>query len=333
MTGPEGRSARPQPDALAGWADQLARLDPDVAEAVAALLPPVDELFARHTATPAPGWSAELDGFDALTRRGTPEHLLMSEWLLAEEVPEEFQRRAATGELGYLRLHRARRPATGRIVLLLDTGPTQLGAPRLVHLAAIVALARRAAADGWSLAAGLLHRPGHWLPDDLPGLVQAWLAGRTHRAPDVAGWQQVLHTVPDVYRADSTDHVELANGPEPGLRHAATLWLVGGADIDRDADDAVPSGTQPGPSSRSPVVRPHLVRPHLIRVEQLGYPGNDVVDLALKLDDDRVQLSVPITSAAVRLLTGTRPAVGAAPAQRSSEPVIPPAPSETGSDD
>ena len=42
------------------------------------------------------------DGFDGITDRGHPDRLLMSQWLLAQEVPLEFARRAAEGELLYL---------------------------------------------------------------------------------------------------------------------------------------------------------------------------------------------------------------------------------------
>lgn len=101
----------------------------------------------------------EPDGFDGLSRRGAYDRLLLSELALADEIPEEFTRRAVMGEHLFLNLAR-RAPAGSRFsVALFDAGPNQLGTPRLAHLAALIVLARRAAAAGASFGWGVLQQP------------------------------------------------------------------------------------------------------------------------------------------------------------------------------
>src|SRR5262245_52621407 len=99
------------------------------------------------------------DGFDDLTRRGSYERLLASEWLLADHLPQEFARRAAMGEHLFLKIAR-REPSGSRVSMaLFDAGPNQIGAPRLAHLASLIVLARRAEAAGAGFSWGILQRP------------------------------------------------------------------------------------------------------------------------------------------------------------------------------
>ncbi|MEO1338337.1 MAG: hypothetical protein AAFV29_22025, partial [Myxococcota bacterium] len=96
------------------------------------------------------------DGFAGLGRRGSYERLLMTEWLLADAAPDEFVRRAVAHEHLFYQLAR-REPASAlRSVVLIDAGPSQLGTPRLVHLAALVIFAQRAAEAGAELRFGIL---------------------------------------------------------------------------------------------------------------------------------------------------------------------------------
>ena len=102
----------------------------------------------RHDATHAA--QGEPDGYGGLTTRGHPERLLLSEWLLAEELPLEFLRRAASRELLHINpAFRAPQPG-GAWPCSATSGPDQLGAARLVQLAALIVLHRRAldARDG-----------------------------------------------------------------------------------------------------------------------------------------------------------------------------------------
>lgn len=146
------------PPALAPWKDALSVVSPEVAASLGSwltrLAPMVGPLRARTLVG-----TGEPDGYDGLLRRGTWERLLLSEWLLASEVPEEFLRRAAMRELGFHRMA-YREPADARAsVALFDAGPSQLGVPRLAHVAALLVLAQRAidakARFGW----GILQQP------------------------------------------------------------------------------------------------------------------------------------------------------------------------------
>ncbi|MCB9564907.1 MAG: hypothetical protein H6708_31360 [Kofleriaceae bacterium] len=199
------------PSPVLAWARALALPE----DAVAALAPWLARWRSRSgplTATGRDG-AGEPDGVDGLTRRGGYERLLLSEWALADELPDEFLRRAAGGEhLFVARAHR-RPPARRRTLALLSAGPAQLGAPRLVHLAALLVLGRRAAAAGATLRWGVLERPGDGAVDgvDRAGVVRLVAARTAHTAgaAEVAAWRAA----------------ELAST-------ADDLWLVGGPEVE-----------------------------------------------------------------------------------------------------
>jgi hypothetical protein len=156
------------PEALAPWAGQLSIFPRDLALSFGPLLqrlsPAIGPLDPhRH------GALGEMDGFDGLTHRGSYERLLMSEWLLADELPDEFLRRAAAMEHTFLRPARPE-PGGSRVsVAVFDAGPAQLGSPRIAHLAALLVLHRRASAAGVRFAWGVLQRPEDPLSADVDG--------------------------------------------------------------------------------------------------------------------------------------------------------------------
>ncbi len=84
---------------------------------------------------------------------------MLSEWLLADELPDEFARRATMGEHAFHELARRTPSHAASSVALFDAGPDQLGSPRIVHLAALLTLAERAERAGARFAWGLLHDP------------------------------------------------------------------------------------------------------------------------------------------------------------------------------
>ncbi|MBZ5709182.1 hypothetical protein K7C98_07910, partial [Nannocystis pusilla] len=113
-----------------------------------------------------------------------------------------------------LRLER-REPARARTsVILFDAGPSQLGGPRLAHLAALLALARRASLGRAALAWGVLQAPDVPLVDAVTrDTIRALLARRTAVAPtaaDVESWRTCLH---------GQDHKD--------------IWLIGGSTVRR----------------------------------------------------------------------------------------------------
>ncbi|WP_329120316.1 hypothetical protein [Streptomyces sp. NBC_01465] len=173
------------PRELAGWGAQLDALDAACAVALGPLVRGIDGLMGVGARADAQARLGEFDGYDGLSRAGTPERLVMSEWLLAEEAPEEFLRRAAEGELLHLAPARRAEEARGRVAVVVDCGPSQWGAGRLVQLAALMVAHRRAVARGSALVVGVLGRtPGEWAEGELPEVLRAWLGSRSAVEPD-----------------------------------------------------------------------------------------------------------------------------------------------------
>lgn len=125
----------------------------------------------------------EPDGFDGIERHGDLSRLLSSEWLLAADEPDEFLRRFEQRELSYLRVTAAveRRPQTA--LVLFDTGPDQLGRPRLAQLACLVGLERRANRVGAELRWGSLQAHERHSAVGVQAL-DRFLAARTFARPD-----------------------------------------------------------------------------------------------------------------------------------------------------
>lgn len=183
------------PPGLRPWAESLAFLTVEAALHLGPLVRRIDTLVRRHDAGDAE--RGEPDGYGGLSTRGQPEQLLLSEWLLADELPMEFLRRAASRELLYVRpVARASRPR-GKVAVLFDAGPDQLGAARLVQLAALVVLHRRALARGTGLVVGVLGEPAEdWRGGELPEQFAVWRDARRSQAP----------TAPELQaRADAVD--------------------------------------------------------------------------------------------------------------------------------
>ncbi|MET8525938.1 hypothetical protein [Micromonospora sp. NPDC005172] len=194
------------PASLAPWAPALSALTSDVALALGPLVRQIDSLFP--SAEDGSAGDGQPDGYSGLATRGVIERLLPSQLLLMRELPDEFVRRAASGELLYLAPATRSAAVRGRVVVLVDTGPEQLGAARLVQLAALVVLHRRAASQGRSLVLGVLgDRPGDWREGDLGGQLAGWLAARRAvepTPPTVREWTEQL---------DAADQMWLLTGP------------------------------------------------------------------------------------------------------------------------
>jgi len=143
------------PRALMPWATWLELFPREFVQSFGPMLQRLDRAVGPLRVQAELG-KGEPDGFDGLTRRGSYERLLLTEWLLADEMPEEFIRRAVMSEHAFYQVAR-REPAGSRLsVALFDAGPNQLGSPRLAHLAALIVLARRAEAAGAEFRWGVL---------------------------------------------------------------------------------------------------------------------------------------------------------------------------------
>lgn len=141
------------------WAPYLQLLPAKHIAAIAPLVQRLD-IAIGPLRVQVTGGDGEPDGFNGISRRGAYDRLLLSEWLLADEMPDEFARRAVMSEHAFLQIAR-QEPAGARISFaLFDAGPNQLGAPRIAHIAALIVLARRAEAARATLVWGVLQRPG-----------------------------------------------------------------------------------------------------------------------------------------------------------------------------
>jgi hypothetical protein len=220
------------PAALAPWAAELALLSPDLALVMAPWVGRLAVALGPMSGIRTPG-AGEPDGYGGLSRRGSYERLVTAEWALAELYPDEFVRRASAGEHLFLDLARRAPRGSRRAVAVVSAGPSQLGAPRLAHLAALIVLARRAATAGAGFAWGLLEDPALRLTDGLDAAgVRRLLDGRTARAagePARGAWLATLGAAPgDDVEAWWIGGPELAGAPgsrlivrdviEPGAR-------------------------------------------------------------------------------------------------------------------
>lgn len=190
------------PRQLRAWAPHLQVLQRDLA---IGLGPWVQRLAAAigalaGTADPHTG---DPDGYDGVIRRGPYERLLPTEWLFAEAAPDEFNRRAATGEHQFYRLATREPNATRRCLVLFDAGPSQLGAPRIAHLAALIVFAARCEAakaelfwgtlqagparvqEGFSKARAEVLLQGRSALEATPEQLQAWLSAPELKSDDV----------------------------------------------------------------------------------------------------------------------------------------------------
>ncbi|HLL85063.1 MAG TPA: hypothetical protein VK420_20510, partial [Longimicrobium sp.] len=201
------------PAALEPWAEPLSLFPRELALSLGPWLQRLSLGLGPSKARTRDGL-AEPDGYDGLARRGPYERLLASEWLLATELPEEFTRRAAMREHAFLRLAYEETAGTRRSVVLFDAGPSQLGTPRLAHLAALIVLWQRAQAAGATFAWGFLqHRDVPLLQAVTPVSVRRLLHARTAheaRAEDAEAWREAL-----------------------GPKAPDDVWLVGPERLDR----------------------------------------------------------------------------------------------------
>lgn len=183
------------PKPLAPWAKYLNLFPNELGLALAPLVAKISLLVGSLEKLDDTN-KGEPDGFDGLTRRGSYEKLLISEWLLAEEMPDEFARRASMGEHVFLKTAR-REPGSSRIsIALFDTGPDQIGTPRIAHIAILIVLAQRAESASAKFGWACLQRPNMPIHSGLsPSEVTKLLNQRTLRTVtgnELREWQHRL---------------------------------------------------------------------------------------------------------------------------------------------
>ena len=167
------------PESLRPWRAWLQWLPPELACSLGEIIQKIAPLLGTMRRQVSGDLLPEPDGLDDVKSRGPYDRLLATEWLLADVVPEEFLRRAVSGEHLFL-MPRLRAPHIDTlIVATFDAGPLQFGAPRLVHLALWILLARRARMAGATFRWGILQAPSTLYPADTVHDLEQMLAART----------------------------------------------------------------------------------------------------------------------------------------------------------
>ncbi|MFB8198884.1 hypothetical protein [Kitasatospora purpeofusca] len=284
-------SATRLPAALAPWAGSLSALSPELALALGPLLRHLDQLVgAREPVTDGPG---EPDGTGGIGRSGRLEQLLPAEWLLAEEHPDEFLRRFVDRELLYLAPEFRSIVTRGRTVALVDAGPSQAGAGRLVQLAALLVLHRRATARGSELLVGVLgDPPGRWLSGEPADLLPSWLAARRSAEPTA---EQVGEATADL---DAADRVWLLTSPRLA-----------------DGLPGLPAGPAPDPTGACGA-------PRVLATEVARWGPAGATHVTVRLDRTQLELPLPASDIAVRALRGAE--------FRRNGPALVPTPADAG---
>ncbi|QWF18631.1 hypothetical protein [Lysobacter capsici] len=212
------------PDTLKPWHAWLGWFDPELAGVLGELMLRLHPLLGAFRMRALRG-AVEPEGIDDLRRRGSYERLLLSEWALAEVVPEEFDRRAAAGEHLFLSPKLVAREVDALTVAVFDTGPTQLGAPRLVHVAMWILLAQRAQAAKARFAWGVLGKPGELFDADNADALKQLLNERSFTPGGEAAWQRAaqagLPPPREDYEREWQQRLDAAQ-PSPGER-----WSIG----------------------------------------------------------------------------------------------------------
>lgn len=157
------------PPSLRGWESTLAGAIPALLDLLESWGPALARGVGPLRQARSLEARGEPDGFAGVMRRGRPEHLLISEWALAQAHPQEFLRRAAMGEQLALRPQRKRPVHAAESAVLLDMGPELIGSARLGQLALLLVLHRRAQVAGARLKVGVLQEPE-----------EGWFEGEPH---------------------------------------------------------------------------------------------------------------------------------------------------------
>ncbi len=168
------------PASLQAWQDWLNWFQPEQAQSIGATLLRLNSLLGDNWGRLQSG-SQEPNGIDDLRQRGPYHRLLLSEWSLADELPDEFLRRAANGEHLFLSPRLETKKSDERIIALFDSGPDQIGSARLVHIALWILMARRARQLGIDFSWGVLHSPGILHAADTPRFLAVGIAEQRPR--------------------------------------------------------------------------------------------------------------------------------------------------------
>lgn len=182
------------PRDLRPWAEQLAIFPRDVALSLGGLVRRLSVVISPLRISHLHG-EEQPDGISGLQTQPAYERLLPSEWLMAEEIPEEFDRRAVMGEQLFFRRHTRHSSYSAVSVALFDCGPCQLGSPRIVQMALLILMQRRAQAAHADFYWGILQDSDSLHTHLSVNSIRAYLQGRSALSVNnemCAAWQEKL---------------------------------------------------------------------------------------------------------------------------------------------
>jgi len=185
------------PRDLRPWTEQLGIFPRDVALSLGGLVRRLSVAISPLRVSHLHG-EEEPDGISGLQNQPAYERLLPSEWLLAEEIPEEFERRAVMGEQLFFRRHTRHSSHSALSVALFDCGPSQLGTPRIVHMALLILMQRRAQAAKAGFLWGILQDSGSLYEHLSVNTIHDYLKSRSALSVTnemSAAWQDKLATL------------------------------------------------------------------------------------------------------------------------------------------
>lgn len=219
------------------WGKELAIFPPEVAACFGPWVSTLSHLFASQTLQHKD--AASPDGYSGVGQKGNYERLLLSEWALLDTAPEEFVRRASANEHLFYQLERRDHSAHRETLVLFDNGIAQIGSPRLMHLAILVALEKRAARAKGCLLWGLLHDLEHRVhPKFTHEEYAIWQSSLVERATglgEIERWGSFYPSLnklslrgPGAKGAARTPEQTFGSERKDPCSNVAECWIVGG---------------------------------------------------------------------------------------------------------
>jgi len=140
------------------WQPYLSWFDAEIQPIMSELLSQLNLILGpiKENTTLNNDWHS---GLGEVKQRGRYENLLLSEWLLLDEEPEEFIRRAVSNEHLFLAPMPEEQKSNNTIIAFFDEGILQLGALRLVHLVMMLLLDKRAKKQNSQFFWGVIQQP------------------------------------------------------------------------------------------------------------------------------------------------------------------------------
>jgi len=177
------------PKATKNWQELMSLFSDETQGLITQLIRQLSPLLKNKPLGASSG-AVDPEGFSGITGKQAYERLLFSEWAMQEYNPDEFIRRAISREHLFLQQHRIDQKEIKTCYALFDCGPDQLGKPRLIQMALLILLARRASKAGVDFRWSVLQRTSSEFESVLTeDSINSWLKQRTIEPVTNDHWQ------------------------------------------------------------------------------------------------------------------------------------------------